>query len=748
MWQLQRLVSKEYPAGFADELFESSSRSLILAITLIYTAWHFVATATWPDGIGKSTWLPTVIFLPTAILAYSLVRKRYWLAQVIWLAGLTATITAMLVIYQALEVAFFYALLPIVAIIAMGWPAALAVEGMLILLLWRLIQNGMVPSLTPFYAMMIVVSSLILGVVGWISTRTLLTVLQWSLNGWEEAQKSTRVAREHRAELMHLNIQMDRANHQLDRMNSVLRSAWKAADEAERFKAEFVTNISHEMRTPLNLISGFTHMMATAPESYGNATLPAAYRSDLNTVYRSSQHLLALVDDVIDMARIDTGKLAVVKYEVDLGSLLAEAAAIVHDYVRSKGLILKLEINEDFPTVWIDRLRIRQVLLNLLTNAARHTRQGGITLTAHRDGEKVVVSVQDTGPGIPPEDIERLFQQFETTEFDSGGFESGGTTGQSPTLWHSGTGLGLSISKKLVELHGGVMAVDSEVGKGSCFWFTLPASRDLLSAGLSGSRRRLTPLAQTSTSSRTAIVVSHNPQPVTKLLNRHLEGCEMIGVDNWSDAYNLTLETVPVALIHDRNSPSPPDDLALPQIRCSLPDIAISDEGYGEKTLLVKPVARHELLQAVDNLDAEIHRVLIVDDEPLVVALFRRMLSGRIALSNFQEAFDGEEALEIMHAAPPDLVILDLAMPEVDGFTVLERMALDPQLAQIPVILASGTGQDQYGLRLSGTIEIIHPNGFELSDLIRTLQSTLDALAPDWHHVIAKEKAPEQDPVD
>ena len=734
MWQLQRIVNEEYPAGFADELFESSSRSLIVAISLIYTGWHFIAAATWPDGIGKLTWLPTAIFLPTAILAYLLVRKRYSLAQLIWLSGMAATITAMLVLYQWSEVAFFYALLPIIAIIAMGWPAALAVECLVILLLWSLIQNSVVPDLTPFFAMMIVVCSIVLGVVGWISTRTLLTVLQWSLNGWEEARKSTQIAREHRAELMHLNIQMDRANHQLDRMNAVLLSAWKAADQAERFKAEFVTNISHEMRTPLNLISGFTHMMATAPESYGNTPLPAAYRSDLNTVYRSSQHLLALVDDVIDMARIDAGKIAMVRYEVDLGALLHESASIVRDYITSKGLALTLEISEDLPLVWIDRLRIRQVLLNLLTNAVRHTKQGAIKIVACQEGEQIVVKVCDTGPGITPQEIGRLFQQFETTEQPVGD-------------WHSGTGLGLPISKKFVELHDGLMGVESEVGQGSCFWFTLPASRDLLDERVSRSRHRRTePLAQVSGSGRTAIVVAKRPEPVAKLLNRHLERCEIVGVDSWHDAHDLVDELMPVALIFDRNMAAPPTDLMLPQIRCLLPDITISDESFGEKTLLVKPVARHELLAAVDSLDCEVNRVLIVDDEPSVVRLFRRMLSGRVALQNCQEAFGGEEALELMQADPPDLVILDLAMPEVDGQTVMERMALDPKLAQIPVILASGTGRDQYDLRLSGPIEITQPQGFELGDLVRMLQLTLDAMTPDWHHLIATEQAPGSDP--
>jgi signal transduction histidine kinase/CheY-like chemotaxis protein len=586
-----------------------------------------------------------------------------------------------------------------------------------LVLAW-LIKAGTIGALTGSMSLTVLVSGVLLGIVGWITVRTLFTALQWALSSWEVAQSTARSAREHRAGLLELNIQLDRANHQLDKANAALTAAWRVADEAERFKTEFITNISHEMRTPLNLIIGFSQMMVTSPESYGGKPLPSGYRSDLHTVYRSAQHLLALVDDVIDLTRIDAGKIPLVRYEIELGTLVQETAEIVRKYIAAKGLELRLEVAPGLPTVWADRQRIRQVLLNLLTNGARHTRQGGITVTIVRQDGELCVQVRDTGPGIAPENQKWIFTQFHTTE-------------QPSPEWHSGSGLGLPISKQLVALHGGRMGLESALGEGSCFWFTLPLEQKQDGTELTAILGREQPLAQAS-GRRSVVLVNANPGQTTPLLRRYLEDIEVIATSSWGEASELVAEIGPVALLCDQD---PPDDFPAgkaPLIRCPLPSTSATGGIQGVKAFLRKPVDRLELLAAVDKAAPDLQHVLIVDNDPAVVRMFRRMLVGRVLPRDCHEACDGTEALRFMQTTKPDLVILDLIMPALDGYGVLKQMAQEPTLADIPVIVASAVGLDGYDLKVTGPIRIEQMEGIELGAVIQILQATLDALSPGW----------------
>src|SRR5262249_55091727 len=197
----------------------------------------------------------------------------------------------------------------------------------------------------------------------------------------------------------------------LQQANAELVTAWKAAEAAERSKTDFVTNISHELRTPLNLIAGFADMVLTSPESYGTP-LPAPYRRDLNAIYQSAQHLLTLANDVIALARVGRGRLSLAREPTDLRVVVAEACDIVREYVAAKGVELSVELPAEIPLLSLDRLRIRQVLLNLLTNAARFTERGSITISATVEGDRVVVRVRDTGRGIPPEELPHVFEEY------------------------------------------------------------------------------------------------------------------------------------------------------------------------------------------------------------------------------------------------------------------------------------------------------------------------------------------------
>jgi signal transduction histidine kinase/CheY-like chemotaxis protein len=718
----------------ASELMQSTSRNLIAATAAVYLAWHMVATLTWPDRIGWSIWLITPVIALTCVLAYWLLSKQPLASQAVWQIGLATAITLAVYVFRQSEIAFFYALLPLMAVVTAGWPAGLAAEGLVIVLVWWLSSGSLAQALPAGYDVVIVAGGAFAGLLGWAAERALLTVTQWSLYSFAEAQKNMEEARQQRAQLARVLKDLDQAYYRLQRANAALDAARQVAEEAERFKAEFVTNVSHELRTPLNLIVGFSEMMMTAPESYDGIQLPGPYRSDLNALYHSARHLLALVDDVLDLARIEAGKIALARDEVDLAVLMSEAADMVRDYIAAKGLELQVDVPADLPQLWIDRLRIRQVLLNLLVNAARFTERGWIRLEASYRGDEVVVRVTDTGQGIPTQDLPKIFEEFRTAE-------------QPASTWHSGTGLGLPISKKFVELHRGRMGVESVYLQGTSFWFTLPCAPGLMGGQELAHVDHSQPVVRLGASER-IVVVAHEDTQVPSLLQRYLDGYRVVGVADVREGAALVEEAKAIALITDvkETLAAPPGDVLT--VRCPLPSGRRAALALGADDFLVKPVSRQELWAAIERLGRPVQRVLVADDDPEIVRLFRRMLRTHIPVQDCLEAYNGEETLRLVQSEKPDLVLLDLMMPEVDGMGVLERMVADPDLADIPVIIVSAKGQDQASLPLPGAIQVSKATGFQLGEIVRALEALFSALAPGWHPSGSTEPAPAEAPVE
>jgi signal transduction histidine kinase/HAMP domain-containing protein len=245
------------------------------------------------------------------------------------------------------------------------------------------------------------------------------------------------------------------------RAYAVEREAVKRLQELDRSKRQFLANMSHELRTPLTNIIGFSQLMLKGV----NGSLTGSQKGDLQIIYQDSQHLLGLINDLLDISHIEAGLMELEFQEVDLVDLIHSVMATASALVRDKDVELHQEIAPDIPKVQVDTMRIRQVLLRLLANAAKFTEQGTITVQAQPIDGEIRVSVSDTGMGIPPEDQERIFQQFEQGSLEDG---------RRP----SGAGLGLALSKEFVEMHGGRIWVESEVGKGATFTFSLPLSQE------------------------------------------------------------------------------------------------------------------------------------------------------------------------------------------------------------------------------------------------------------------------------
>ena len=281
---------------------------MVVVFAIACLGFCLALTTWWSDTDAWKVYAVTPIFLATWFLAYAFISRDLLLSQAIWLAGLTIFISVCLYAFRAPELAFAYILLPFMAVATLSWPAGLAMQAIVVLLLWWLwMAEG--PQILPLsYAQAAGVAGAIALIFGWISTRSLFTVIAWSLFSLEQADKNLEEARQHRAQLYAAEKSLAEAYYRLERTNTALVAAWRAAENAERMKAQFVSSVSHELRTPLNLIVGFSELMTTSPESYNGIPLPGPYRSDMIALHDSAQHLLALADDVLDLARIEVGK--------------------------------------------------------------------------------------------------------------------------------------------------------------------------------------------------------------------------------------------------------------------------------------------------------------------------------------------------------------------------------------------------------------------------------------------------------
>ncbi|MBC8075386.1 MAG: response regulator, partial [Chloroflexales bacterium] len=540
-----------------------------------------------------------------------------------------------------------------------------------------------------------------------------------ALRSYTEARQHLEAAQRHRAQLAQMVQHLDHAYYRLERSNTALVAARKAAEEAERFKAEFVVHLSHELRTPLNLIAGFSDVMLTSPESYGNVVLPGPYRSDVLAVKRSARHLLDLADDILNLARIETGRIVLAREELALVTLIAEATDTVRDYIAAKGLDLHLCVAPDLPPVTVDRLRTRQVLLNLLVNAARFTVHGSISIEAELREACVLVRVRDTGCGIRAAELPSVFEVFHTSN----------ATG---ATWSHGAGLGLPISREFVELHGGQMGVESVLGAGTTFWFTLPCAPTAPTVHTPGLavRRPYVPL----TATEPVIVVAGAAQQLESLLKHALDGYHVVTSLVADDSAQLAAELQAVAVVSPTLLGVQGD---VPVIVCPLSDNAQAAQLLGANDLLLKPVDRAGLLESVDRLQRPIERVLIVDDDADIARLFRRFLATRLPEQHCLYAPTGQEALQILASEPIDLVLLDLMMPDADGREVLAQIRATPALAALPVIVVSALSPAERVMQLTGPITITRRGELEIGDALRIVEAVLSALrgarAPDAH---------------
>ena len=736
MWQVVRLFphSQGESSATVVELSHDTARRLMLVTSLFGLACVIVFGGSAVSSIMTRLFAAGLILLAADLGALRLLDRHYVLAQVIWQAGLALALGLVMLLLAQPELALLFAFLPIIATSTLGWAGGLVAELLVIGVAWWATGGYFPTPLHTNVGLALVIVGAFAGTLGWTITSPLLTVAEWSMTGFREAQRSLDEAREQRLELIQTEEDLRKANSEFARLSDRLRVLQRVAEEARQAKAEFVANVSHELRTPLNMIIGFTEIIARSPQVYG-AKLPAALQTDIAAVRRNSQHLSNLVNDVLDLSQVEAGRMALSREWIMLDEVIAAAVTAVKALFDSKKLYLRTEITEEMPAIFCDGMRVRQVIINLLSNAGRFTEQGGVLVACRRDDGQIVISVQDTGPGIPSEDQQRLFEPFQQLD-------------TSIRRRYGGSGLGLTISKQFVEMHGGQMRIESQPGAGTTISFSLPMAPAYPTDTTASARRGMTPDDEhgwrvRTRPTRTAppvagsrLVVLEKERTLQRLLTRYLPDMEVAAVRSVdaavaelsrSPAQALVVNAGPLDALPATALTTLPFDT--PAVTCWVPGDDDAARRLGVVQYLVKPVNAETIKESLAQLERAIKTVLIVDDEPDELHLFARMLEADPHGYRLLQVTNGQRALDMLRTRHPDVVLLDLVMAGMDGFQVLEEKARDDTIRDIPVIVISS--RDPAGDPVvSNTLTVTHGRGLTVRNLLACIQAVGEILSP------------------
>lgn len=744
MWQVKWSGSRSQldSADTANDLMQSTARNILLLSSAFLVVIAIVLSGNSESAMMMRMFASMLILVVTSLAAYRLLAQHYALAQLVWQGGLAAALALAMFLLDQPHVALTFALLPLVAMVTVGWAGALLSEMVVLVVAWWATSAVFSAPLPQALALAIPIAGAFTGLLGRAVVEPLLTVTEWSLSGFEQANLHLEEARQQRLELTLAREDLLKANRELARLSDRLKALQHIAEEARQAKAEFVANVSHELRTPLNMIIGFTDIIARSPQVYGGR-LPPSLLTDIAAVRRNSQHLADLVNDVLDLSQVEAGRMALNREWTALADVIEAATAAVKALFDSKGLYLRAEVEPNLPQIFCDETRIREVLINLLSNAGRFTERGGVNIGCERVGNEIVISVADTGPGIAAKDQARIFAPFQQVD---------GTVRRR----YGGSGLGLTISKQFVEMHGGRMWLESPLEpagdgageRGTRISFALPVEMPLPDDVAVGVRRAFTPDDEMGFLARTRpsrlplpkltprLVVLEKEETLQRLLTRYLPDVECTVVRTIEAAIEELSRSPAQALVVNASplESFPPSALTAlpygtPAVSCWVPGEDEAARRLGVVRYLVKPLTSARLLGELAALGEGIKTVLIVDDEPDELHLFARMLEADARGYRILQVTNGQRALAMLRSRQPDVMLLDLVMAGVDGFQVLEEKGRDPLIRDIPVIVISSrdpTGDPV----ISNTLTVTHGLGFSVRNLLASIQAISTILVP------------------
>ncbi len=454
------------------------------------------------------------------------------------------------------------------------------------------------------------VISVLVGTISYLNESNILQMVYWALDIQQKDTQRADMFYKQGEELKQALLEVQHARSKLEQLHTELTEAHRKTEQVSKAKSVFLSNMSHELRTPLNVVIGYTSAMLNMPQMYDNVPLPDIYRGDIQQIKDNGHYLIGLINDILDLSKIEAGKLELHCDAVELTDIFKGAISTSLGLVKEKQIQLRPDFPETMPEVWADPIRVRQIILNLMSNAIKFTQSGSVTLHAGQEGDFVRISVIDTGIGIPEHALEHIFDRFQQAEHDT-------------DKQYGGTGLGLDISKQLVQMHGGQLEVHSQVGHGSAFSFTLPV--------------------------------------LTEEQKKHA--------------------TVP------------------------------TDMGAGVTMLEPAPAA------SISNG----YTILLVEDETSMRDMMRRTLEG--ADHVVIDTHDGAQVLEMAYGLLPDLIILDVHLPNMDGWEVLKMLKKDEITAGIPVMVCTASEDKDYAKELGAALYLRKP--FSADELLACVQGSL-----------------------
>ncbi len=537
----------------------------------------------------------------------------------------------------------------------------------------------------------------------------------------QQLEAQSEELQEQSEELQGQTEELQHTSEELQEQNLELEAQKNQVEEANRLKSEFLSNMSHELRTPLNSINALSQVLGMQAKD----KLNEEENNYLEIIERNGKRLLSLINSILDLSKIESGKMDISPQSVSIKSLLTIIRESMQSLADKRDNSIELNITENLPTIETDESRMHQVLLNIISNSVKFTEKGSVSISAKQEKENVIVKVKDTGIGISAEMLPSIFDEFRQVDGSS-------------SRQFEGTGLGLAIAHKLINVLGGNITVKSKLGVGSEFSISFPLKwhGETIIDYTTKLESKLF-----NTVKNTILVVDDDPK-VIKNISEYLKksGYDIISTTSGKEAITLAEKYQPYAITLDIIMPEMDGWEVLQKLKLNpktsdIPVIVISvsnerDTGYalGASGYINKPVDKQVLISEIRKLNEEPETVMIVDDNELEL----KHMAEIIEAENIETilAHDGEESIKLIAKKNPDILVLDLLMPGMDGFQVLEQIRKNPETQNLPVIVVTAkdiTEDDK--MQLSGKVStLITKSSTTPQDLYKEINRILKKL--------------------